>query len=442
MASIFKRDKRKRNANYWIQYTNHIGKRKTVKGFTDRGLTEQLAAKLENEAMLRQRGLIDPQAEQACEQRKTSLEEHLTVFERRLNRADSTAKHVRLTMTRIRRIIDEAGFAVPTDIDAESVENVLREMRESNEIGHRTYNHYLQAIDQFCNWLVPKRLSVNPLAGLERLNTEVDVRHPRRALTVEEFGQLLQSARTSGVTIQCYDGEQRARIYLLSFLTGLRRKELGTLTPRNFDLDANPPILTVNAACSKHRRQDVLPLHPDLVPQLRKWTKGLADDEVLFPKLAKRRTWLMVKKDLERVGIPYQTKAGIADFHAAGRHTHITELFRNGASITEAKELARHTDVRMTMKYTHIGLEDQAKAVAALPIPKNNDASEALQMRCNSGVTTEQSTSASDTASDPANDKNPCGDRGFVEDRHPVSPDNFLEAAGITNPCLLRFTSI
>ena len=33
----------------------------------------------------------------------------------------------------------------------------------------------------------------------------------------------------------------------------------------------------------------------------------------------------MVKKDLERVGIPYKTEEGVADFHAAGRHTHITE---------------------------------------------------------------------------------------------------------------------
>ena len=60
-------------------------------------------------------------------------------------------------------------------------------------------------------------------------------------------------------------------------------------------------------------------------------------------------------------------RAGVADFHAAGRHTHITELLRSGASLTEARELARHSDIRMTMKYTHIGIDDQAKAVSKLP---------------------------------------------------------------------------
>jgi len=81
-------------------------------------------------------------------------------------------------------------------------------------------------------------------------------------------------------------------------------------------------------------------------------------------------TWLMVKKDLERVGIPYITTDGVADFHAAGRHTHITELMRSGASVSEAMELARHSDVKMTMRYVHIGINDQARALVGLPVPE------------------------------------------------------------------------
>jgi hypothetical protein len=68
--------------------------------------------------------------------------------------------------------------------------------------------------------------------------------------------------------------------------------------------------VTVEAACSKHRREDVLPLHPELAAQLRSWIEGLAPDELFFRLLDNRRTWLMVKKDLERVGIPYETPEG------------------------------------------------------------------------------------------------------------------------------------
>jgi integrase len=111
-------------------------------------------------------------------------------------------------------------------------------------------------------------------------------------------------------------------------------------------LEAVSATVTIEATISKHRRKDVLPLHPDLVLQLRQWLRDMPAWENLFPRLGKRRTWLMVKKDLERVEIPYETAQGIADFHAAGRHTHITELLRSGASLTEAKELARHSDVK------------------------------------------------------------------------------------------------
>jgi integrase len=68
----------------------------------------------------------------------------------------------------------------------------------------------------------------------------------------------------------------------------------------------------------------------------------------------------MIQRDLEEAGIPYEIEEGLADFHAEGRHTHITGLLRSGVSLVETKELARHSDVRMTMKYVHIGLEDQA----------------------------------------------------------------------------------
>jgi len=150
-------------------------------------------------------------------------------------------------------------------------------------------------------------------------------------------------------------------------MTGLRRSELASLTSSSFDLDSEQPILTVAAGASKHRRKDVLPIHAELVPMIRDWVADLKPKLPLFPKLAKRRTWLMVKKDLERAGIPYETEEGIADFHAAGRHSHITGLLKSGVSVPHAMALARHTDVRMTMKYTHIGIDDQADALKSLP---------------------------------------------------------------------------
>jgi site-specific recombinase XerD len=439
MASVHKlsRDKGKKNKPYYIQYTDAGGKRVTIKGFTDKALTEQLASKLENEAMLRKRGIIDPTQEKQVAVRQSEIAEHLAAFERSLSNA--TPKHQKLTMTRVRRITDLCGFLTLGELDAEKAEECLKALRQAEDLGARTYNHYLQAVDEFGKWLAAtKRLPVNPLAGIDRLNSETDVRHQRRALSPKEVASLVNSARGSGEIVQGYDGELRARAYLVSFFTGLRRQEIASLTPRSFRLDDDQPTVTVEAACSKHRRKDVLPLHPELVAMVREWIRGLEPDQLLFPRIERKKTWLMVKKDLERVGIPYETAEGIAEFHAAGRHSHITGLIRSGASIMEAKELARHADIRQTAKYTHIGMEDRAEALGNLPSPIISTSADCLHIVCISGVADRHEVSPDDSDDDGGggggNEQTPVLP-GFVSPRvtncHQLTACGKMEAAGI-----------
>ncbi len=372
MASVFKlgRDKGRRNAHWYFEYFDHLGKKRMKKGFTDKGLTQQLAAKLESESRQRSLGLIDVVQEEQVVKKQATVTQQLLDYETALKSKVNSAKHVKLTLTRIRKVVKGCEFKTLADLNADEVETFLTELREEDDIGYRTYNHYLQAIDGWCNWMVGrKRLDRNPVLGIPRLNAGLDVRHPRRALTANEFGLLLKSARESDEFVRCYSGEERARIYTLSYMTGLRKGEIASLQPKSFDLDGKTPTVTIEAASSKHRKKGVLPLHLELVPFIREWTAGLGKNDPLFPKLGSRKTWLMVRKDLERIGIAYKTGDGIADFHAAGRHTHIMGLLRNGATVPEARELARHSDVRMTMRYTHITLEDQARAIQSLPLP-------------------------------------------------------------------------
>ncbi len=439
MASIFKlsRDKGKKNRPYYIQYFDHEGKRVTAKGFTDKGLTEQLAAKLENEVMLRKRGMIDPAQERLLAIKQAPIDGHLDAFDRSL--ANNTAKHRKLTMTRVRRVVAGCGFRTLAEMDGEKVVEWLNAVRDAEDMGARTYNHYLQAADAFGKWLVAtKRLPSNPLAGMERLNSETDVRHKRRALATEEVSRLVESARSSGVEVQGYDGELRARAYLVSFFTGLRRQEIGSLTRRSFRLDDPQPTVTVEAACSKHRRKDVLPLHPELVALVREWVRDLGPDDLLFPRIERKKTWLMVKKDLERVGIPYETPDGIADFHAAGRHSHITGLVRSGASIMEAKELARHADIRQTAKYTHIGMKDRAEALGNLPSPFASAGVDRLHYVCIPGGAARHRLAADgndgDSDGTPENEQAPAGPglaSSVVANCHQLTVCGGVEAAGI-----------
>jgi hypothetical protein len=163
---------------------------------------------------------------------------------------------------------------------------------------------------------------------------------------------------------------------------------------------------------------------------------------LLFARIERKKTWLMVKKDLERVGIAYETPAGIADFHAGGRHSHITGLIRSGASIMEANELARHADIRQTAKYTQIGMEDRAEALANLLDSLISTCVDNMRIVCISGGAGRQQASRDDSGDDGGgggNEQTPVVP-GFASPRvtncHQLKACGKMEAAGIAPAAL------
>ena len=68
------------------------------------------------------------------------------------------------------------------------------------------------------------------------------------------------------------DGRERSMLYRFALMTGLRLNEIRTLCVEHLDFDhPEGPVLYVDAAYSKHRERDTLPLHPALVPELKRF---------------------------------------------------------------------------------------------------------------------------------------------------------------------------
>ena len=90
----------------------------------------------------------------------------------------------------------------------------------------------------------------------------------------------------------------------------------------------------------------------------------------------------MLRLDLQAAGIPYRDDEGrVCDFHSL-RHSYITLLERSGAHPKVAQELARHSDIRLTMQvYTHTRLHDLAGAVEDLPALLDTAPAEAERVR-------------------------------------------------------------
>jgi integrase len=311
---------------------------------------------------LRQWGLITSTKTATIE----CLAEHCEDFERSLCAKGRTAQHIRETVGAVTGIMDGCRFIHWRDIDASRVEHYLADLREVHGTSARTYNQKLKAFKQFCAWMVRERRAIeSPVRHLGTLNVRTDRRRVRRALTPDEARRLLgvagQDERQYGM-----DGKERALLYHVAMETGLRAGELRSLSPGAVDSKAR--TITIQAAYSKRRCEDVLKLKPNTALALARHSSKKALSGRLFNMPSKDRLAAMLRADLKEANIPYQDEQGrYLDFHSF-RHTFGTWLAEGGVHPKVAQELMRHSDINLTMNtYTHVLREHETDALSNLP---------------------------------------------------------------------------
>jgi len=305
-------------------------------------------------------------------------------------------RHADQAVTRCRSVFTGCGFLTLTDLDATAIERWLSGRRAipraEGGFGAQTSNHYVTSLKAFGNWLVRTgRESTNPFRHLTKGNVDVDVRHERRPLTPEEFDRLLTAAAEVGSPYRKMAAADRAQLYFVAVMTGLRAAELDSLTPASFDMTAATPTVTVEARRSKRKKKDKLPLHPDLARRIAPWLAEKGRDAPLWPgKWAKQFTAAaMLKRDLAAARAVWIDEAttgedrarreasdflayedaggGKADFHSL-RHRFITSMVKAGVLPKDAMQLARHSTITLTMdRYAHVTFDEMALAVARIP---------------------------------------------------------------------------
>ena len=363
-------------AKYYGEWTDARGKRKSKALSRDKSIARQMLARIMREVEREKAGLTDSTAQH----QSRPLSDHLADFRAVLEERGNTAAHVQLHISRIQRILTGCRFRNLSDLDRARVTRWLSEQRRDNpKFGAVTSNHHATAIKAFTKWLREEgRIAVDPLFGLKRINPKTDRRHVRRALPSAEFNRLLQtvlqSPRTDKGTDWQFTPADRHALYLTASLTGLRASELAGLTVDAVDFSA--ACLTVPASLSKNRTEAVLPIHPDLLQQLERYTDGLPDDASLWPGswAAKRLAGRILKRDLKEAGIPFQDSRGrVFDFHSL-RGQFATVLAASGVHPSEAQKLLRHSDINLTMSlYTRPELETLRSALGKVKPPQQTD---------------------------------------------------------------------
>jgi len=355
---------------------------------TDYATAERIAARLETEVIRRQNGEIDAKAERYAKEVRRPLSEHLADFRQYLQDKQNTPKHVDLICSRVGKLIDDCKAEHIGDLTDAAVMAAIGAMKVGGA-SLQTCNHYIRGIKQFSRWLkLQRRTPDDALAALAGFNVETDRRYVRREMAPDELFELLRTVETYTTANHNMPGPDRAMAYRVALGTGFRAKELRSLTPASFDLDSDPPTVTVTAGYSKRRRLDVQPIRQDPAELLRPWLAKYGRDERPFAAMPEatarmlrddleeaRRRWLQdAKTDAERAErersdfLKHIDGDGrVLDFHGT-RHTYVSAIVAGGASVKTCQELARHSTPTLTIgRYSHARLHDLTAALDALP---------------------------------------------------------------------------
>jgi integrase len=229
------------------------------------------------------------------------------------------------------------------------------EWRAHSDLSGKSENDLLKNTRGFFGWLRRRGMAAaDPLEFVEPV--KLSPKQFRRAETPERLQRLLSVA-----------SPERAAVYLTALYTGLRRRELQSLTLGDFEMDAPKPFVRVPASISKNRKEATLWLRPEVVAAVRSvLPANAAPGHKVFAGLVPRLP--RFKMDLELAGIPFEDAQGRRfDLHAL-RVTFGTNLSLAGVTPRVAMELMRHSDIKLTMKiYTDPSQLPTAAAVASLP---------------------------------------------------------------------------
>jgi integrase len=248
---------RKRGRVWYYTFIDHDDRKIESKGCTDKRETEDMATAAEVRSARIRNGEVSVRDADLPRQERRPIAEHVDAFEAMLQAKRSTPKHIHMNTLFIREIARLAAAETAAESTAESVTAAslaLQAPRRAKDgegevsMSARTFNGYLRGVISLTRWLLNDKLvREDAVAGLSMLDQELDRSRIHRPLTPDEAAALIEAAE-SGSVVMGMSGSDRALLYAVVLVTGLRKSEAGSLSPKSFALESDPPSLTIEAS--------------------------------------------------------------------------------------------------------------------------------------------------------------------------------------------------
>jgi integrase len=155
-------------------------------------------------------------------------------------------------------------------------------------------------------------------------------------------------------------GDHLHPIVLLALNTGMRRGEIFNLRWAAVDLDK--ALLEVEGPGAKSGRTRHIPLNTEVVETLRRWRERSKSLMLVFPGPGGSR---MTNINTSWASLIARAKLNNFRFHDC-RHHFASRLVMADVPLNTVRELLGHSEIAMTLRYSHLASEHKADAVAKL----------------------------------------------------------------------------
>lgn len=372
-----------------MDYVNEHGKRvRKSTGTTDKGSASQLLAAMEKRVTLYHAGVMDDSTSARSDYAKQSVQQWIDDYIASLAMGHAEGnRHVSDSRSKIEKFCAEMEIVSPSQLTEANLVAYTTRRREKEKLAARTLQSYIVAIKGFVGWCVRSgRMMADPLGNVTAPSPAKDRRYVRRALSHEEW-RLLRAAAINGPVLRCIPGEERVLLYELAIVTGLRAKEIRSLTRGSFVLDGTPYVL-LPAADTKNGKPCEQLLTPDLAERLRKHLKTKILAAPAFACGDVNRLAFVLRKDMEAARAAWLAEVNTVDerakrlasdfllaidhdkrridFHAL-RYTCGAWLSLAGIHPKAIQSVMRHSTIRLTMDtYGHLFPQQATAAIEAI----------------------------------------------------------------------------
>jgi integrase len=380
----------RKSAKWYLDFADHNRLRHKIPAFADKRLSEAFGrnietlvncriAGLEPDAKLNQWietvpdsllkkfvswGLIDGQRTEITK----PLTEHIADYVEVLKAKRYSEGYIRHTQNRLRRTVQDCRFFYFRDITSTRIEIYIGKLMKDG-LSATTAGHYLDCFKTFLNWAeTDQQIIKNPIVQMTKPIGDTE---KKGVLEPEQFVHLIKTTFEKNILIGRTSGQERAVLYLLAGMTGLRKKELFNLCWGDICLSADNAFVRAKTSITKNKKQAEQPVPPILVhvlTALKAQARPKASDRVFVSFRMWMNTADFIREDMTLAGIDLRDREGNEIVFHSLRNSYISFLANSQTPAKVVQKLARHSDPRLTFNtYARTFEKAERQAMNVLP---------------------------------------------------------------------------